>query len=103
MSCNTAEVVDFQAAKRTGNQPKPSRDHEEVTLESLRKDPIFTVQYLNLILEDGNREELMLALRRMSKALGGVSKVAYTFPPWSNGRAKAFSPFHTRGQILTII
>jgi probable addiction module antidote protein len=31
---------------------------------------------LNSVLEDGDQEELMLALRRMSKAFGGVSKVA---------------------------
>ena len=53
-----------------------SRSHEEATIESFRKDPAFAAEYLNSILEDGNQEELMLALRRMSKAFGGVQKLA---------------------------
>ena len=53
-----------------------SRSHEEATVESFRKDPAFAAEYLNSILEDGDQEELMLALRRMSKAFGGVPKLA---------------------------
>jgi probable addiction module antidote protein len=52
------------------------RSHEEATVENFRKDPAFAAEYLNSILEDGNQEELMLALRRMSKAFGGVRKLA---------------------------
>lgn len=54
----------------------PSRSHEEATVESFRKDPAFAAEYLNAVLEDGDQEELMLALRRMSKAFGGVPKLA---------------------------
>jgi probable addiction module antidote protein len=54
----------------------PSRSHEEATIESFRKDPVFAAEYLNSVLEDGDQKELMLALRRMSKAFGGVSKLA---------------------------
>ena len=43
-----------------------SRSHDEATVESLRKDPAFAAEYLNSVLEDGDQEELMLALRRMS-------------------------------------
>lgn len=59
-------------------KPKPaiSRSHEEATVESFRKDPAFAAEYLNCVLEDGDQEELMLALRRMSKAFGGVTKLA---------------------------
>ena len=53
-----------------------SRSHEEATVESFRNDPTFAAEYLNSILEDGDQEELMLALRRMSKAFGGVAKLA---------------------------
>lgn len=53
-----------------------SRSHEEATIESFRKDPAFAAEYLNAVLEDGEQEELMLALRRMSKAFGGVTKLA---------------------------
>jgi len=55
-----------------------SRSHEDATVESLRKDPAFAAEYLNSILEDGDQEELMLALRRMAKAFGGVQKLAKT-------------------------
>ena len=53
-----------------------SRSHEEATVESFRKDPVFAAEYLNSILKDGDQAELMLALRRMSKAFGGVQKLA---------------------------
>jgi len=53
-----------------------SRSHEEATVESFRKDPAFAAEYLSSVLEDGDQEELMLALRRMSKAFGGVTKLA---------------------------
>ena len=41
----------------------PSRSHEQATVESFRKDPEFAAEYLNSVLEDGDQEELMLALR----------------------------------------
>jgi probable addiction module antidote protein len=53
-----------------------SRSHEDATVESFRKDPVFAAEYLNSILKDGDQAELMLALRRMSKAFGGVQKLA---------------------------
>ena len=53
-----------------------SRSHEEATVESLRKHPKFAAEYLNAILEDGDQKEVMVALRRMSEAFGGVSKLA---------------------------
>jgi len=48
-----------------------SRSHEDATVESFRKNPAFAAEYLNTILEDGDQEELMLALRRMSEVFGG--------------------------------
>ena len=58
------------------SKPAAFRSHEEATIESFPKDPAFAAEYLNSILEDGDQEELMLALRRMSKAFGGVQKLA---------------------------
>ena len=40
------------------------------------KTPSFAAEFLNAVLEDGDQEELMLAMRRMSKAFGGVTKLA---------------------------
>ena len=54
----------------------PSRSHETATVESFRKDPSYAAEYLNAVLADGDQEEVMLALRRLSKAFGGISKLA---------------------------
>lgn len=54
----------------------PFRRHDEATIESFRKDPAFAAEYLNTVLEEGDQEELLLALRYIAKAFGGVSKLA---------------------------
>lgn len=48
----------------------PYIDHEEATIKSFRDNPDFAAEYLNAVLEDGNQEELMLALRRIALAFG---------------------------------
>lgn len=53
-----------------------SRDHEEATIASLRADPEFAAAYLDSVLEDGDQDEFLLALRRLSEACGGVQRVA---------------------------
>jgi probable addiction module antidote protein len=58
--------------------PATSRSHEEATVESLRNDPDFAAAYLDAVLADGEQEEVMLALRRLSEAFGGVQKLAST-------------------------
>lgn len=52
------------------------RSHEEATIESLRADSAFAAEYLNSVLDDGNEEELMLAMRRLADATGGVPRLA---------------------------
>ena len=54
----------------------PFRSHEEATIASFRDDPKFAAEYLNAVLEGGDQDELLLALRYMAKAFGGVSKLA---------------------------
>jgi len=54
----------------------PFRSHEDATTESFRNDPEFAAEYLNAVIEDGDQEELLLALRRMAQAFGGVSRLA---------------------------
>jgi probable addiction module antidote protein len=44
--------------------------HEEATIESFKKDPEYAAEYLNAVLEDGDQEELMLAMRRVASAFG---------------------------------
>ncbi len=53
-----------------------SRSHEEATVESFCKDPKFAAEYLTDVLEDGNQEEVMIALRQIAQAFGGVPKLA---------------------------
>lgn len=69
-----------------------SRSHEEATVEGFRKDPTFAAEYLNSILEDGDQEELMLALRRMSEAFGGVQKLAEKAELNANTLYRTLSP-----------
>jgi probable addiction module antidote protein len=69
-----------------------SRSHEAATVESFRKDPAFAAEYLNSILEDGDQEELMLALRRMSEAFGGVQKLAEEAELNANSLYRTLSP-----------
>lgn len=56
---------------------KPYVSHEEASIESFKKDPEYTAEYLNAVIEDGTQEELMLALRRVAAA-HGMKDVAET-------------------------
>ena len=69
-----------------------SRSHEEATVESFRKDPAFAAEFLTSVLEDGGQGELMLALRRMSKAFGGVPKLAEEAELNANTLYRTLSP-----------
>lgn len=55
-----------------------SRPHDEAMAELYRKDPVFARQVINDILEDenGDQGELLIVLRQMAKAFGGVQAVA---------------------------
>lgn len=70
----------------------PYRDHEEALLQSLKQDAAFAAQYLNDVLADGDQEELMIALRRVAKAYGGVQAVAETARLNPNSLYKTLSP-----------
>ncbi len=53
-----------------------TRSHEEATIERFRKDPEFAAEYLDAIFQDGDEGELLQALQRLSKAFGGLGKIA---------------------------
>lgn len=53
-----------------------SRPDEEAMAELYRGDPAFALDVLNSILADGDQAELLIALRHMTKAFGGVHAVA---------------------------
>jgi probable addiction module antidote protein len=72
-----AATLKVKTAKaRTTRKAVPYRSHAAATVESLRKDPQFAAEYLNAVLAEGDQEELMVALRYMAEAFGGVPKLA---------------------------
>jgi probable addiction module antidote protein len=54
----------------------PFKEHDESMAEIYRDDPEYAVEMLNSILEDGEPGELLIALRQMTKAFGGIQAVA---------------------------
>ena len=61
----------------TSKAKRPAtRSHEDATVESFRRDPSFAADYLNGVLADGDERELLVALRRVAEAFGGISKLA---------------------------
>ena len=56
----------------------PTISHDDVMVEIFREDPAYAVALLNDVLEDEETMpgELLIVLRQMAKAFGGVTKVA---------------------------
>lgn len=52
------------------------RSHDAAMAEAFRQDPAYAVELLNSILEDGDQAELLIALRQMAEAFGGVRTIA---------------------------
>ena len=56
---------------------KASVSHDDVVVEKLRKDNAFAVEYLEAVMEDTEEPQvLLIALRHIAKARGGVAKIA---------------------------
>lgn len=64
------------AKTRTQRKSLPYPTHEEATAEMFREDPELAAEYLNQVLADGDRKELLLAMRYLTTAFGGVAGVA---------------------------
>lgn len=72
---------------------KPSRRYEEAdVVEELRRDPEYAAAYLNAVLDDGDQQELMLALRRVAAAMGGVPRLAEQAELNANTLYRTLSP-----------
>jgi probable addiction module antidote protein len=52
------------------------RNHDEAMAEEFKRKPAHAVRLLNEILADGDQGELLIALRQIAKAVGGVQSVA---------------------------
>ena len=59
-----------------GEQTVRSRPHDDAMAELYRKDPRFALDVVNGILADCNQAELLVVLRQMAEAFGGVQAVA---------------------------
>ena len=58
---------------------KTSVSHEDAIVRELRKNPEFAAEYLRAALEDEEEPRvLLIALRRIAEARGGLAKVAKT-------------------------
>ncbi len=56
---------------------KTSVSHDEATVRELRESPEFAAEYLRAALEDDAEPKvLLIALRRIAEARGGIAKVA---------------------------
>ena len=58
-------------------KPKASVSHDEAVIRQLRDNPVFAIEYLKAALEDADEPKVLLvALRRIAEARGGIAKVA---------------------------
>ena len=58
-------------------RPKTSVPHDKALIEELRQSPEFAAEYLRAALEDEDEPRvLLLALRQIAEARGGLAKVA---------------------------
>lgn len=56
---------------------KPSISHDEAMVRDLKSDPVFASEYLKAALEDSDEPQvLLIALRHLAEAKGGIAKVA---------------------------
>lgn len=53
-----------------------SASHEDATIQELKDNPQEVAAYLSAVFEDGDQEEVLLALRRTAAAFGGLPKLA---------------------------
>lgn len=74
MPSNTGKTTKGAATRRI--TAARSVSHRETTLEWLRKDPSHAAALLEAALETGDAGDFMSALRTVTEACGGVSKIA---------------------------
>ena len=60
----------------TKNSDVKDRLHDEAMAELFRDDPEFAAHYLDEILREGDQADLLVALRQLAQAFGGLGAVA---------------------------
>ncbi|MDA7417127.1 addiction module antidote protein [Xenophilus arseniciresistens] len=53
-----------------------SRPHDDAMAELYRSEPALALEVINSILADGDQAELMIVLRQLAQAVGGVQVIA---------------------------
>ncbi len=81
---------------------KTSASHDEVIVEKLRKNRAFAVEYLKAALEDMQEPKvLLIALRQIAEARGGVASVAKAAGIERESLYRALSP-HGNPRLSTL-
>ena len=52
------------------------KSHDDAMVEIFREDPSYAIELLNAVLQEGEQGELLVVLRQMAKAFGGVQEIA---------------------------
>lgn len=52
------------------------RSHDDAMAEVYQKDPAYALELFNSVLADGDQAELLVVLRQLAKAFGGVQAIA---------------------------
>jgi probable addiction module antidote protein len=82
---------------------KTSILHSEAVIKELRENPKYAVEYLKAALEDADEPEaLLVALRRIAEARGGVAKVAKAAGIERESLYRALSP-HGNPRLSTLV
>ena len=68
------------------------RSHEEAMVQLFRDDPQFAADYLNELLLDGEPADLLVALRQIAQAQGGVRALAKETELNANQLYRTLSP-----------
>jgi len=72
---------------------KTSVSHDEVMVKKLRKDRAFAAEYLKAAMEDAEEPQaLLVALRHVAEARGGVAKIAKAAGMERESLYRALSP-----------
>ena len=52
------------------------KTHDDAMAEVYQSDPAYALEQLNSVLADGDQAELLVVLRQLAKAFGGVQAIA---------------------------
>lgn len=78
--------------KHKTTQAKAGVSHDQAVIEELRKNHKFAIEYLKAAFEEDDEQVMLIALRRVAEARGGVAKVAKAAGIGRESLYRALSP-----------